>query len=313
VVYRHIKAEKPQVVLHDVEADLVQADIDKFVSAKLQNISISRSDVEILVKTSGKLFIYASTMVKYISEFPGLAHSRLKKVLSLMHTPDQHQTQGLDDLYKNILESAIPFGKLSPDEQEEYLNIVHTSISVGRPVSCSVISKLLQLPLKQVEDTISNLQSVLYVAGQDQSIYTFHASFPDYILTQKRANDMYCDPLKHHTLLTNACLHLMMEQLKFNICDLPSSFLLDNKVPGLKETIQERIDDGLQYSCNYWGYHLSGSGLNEDIMHNLERFIGEKGIFWIEAMNLLGRLLWCIEILDSLLLKVCIYMEKILK
>jgi hypothetical protein len=65
--------------LHDIEQDLVEADISLFLDTQLRNIRTSRrsprfpsnwptcKDIEILTRLSGKLFIYASTAVKFIA------------------------------------------------------------------------------------------------------------------------------------------------------------------------------------------------------------------------------------------------------
>ena len=91
-----------------------------------------------------------------------------------------------------------------------------------------------------------------------------------------------------------------LKQLKFNICDLPSSFLCDSEVPGLQETITERIGDTLAYSCNFWTYHLFHSKLAYGIVTKVKTFLERQGVFWIEAMNLLELLPRCGEILDDL-------------
>ncbi|THU82473.1 hypothetical protein K435DRAFT_691398 [Dendrothele bispora CBS 962.96] len=145
------------------------------------------------------------------------------------------------------------------------------------------------------------MQSVLYVS--DQLIYTFHASFADYITTEYRSGGMYCNEIEQHTLLSHATFN-HMNNLRFNICDLPSSFLPDSYVPGIEDRLKN-ISDTLDYACTYWGYHIAGSNGNEELMKVLKNFVENKSVFWIEAMNLMKKLPVCQENIDYVL-QVCI-------
>lgn len=55
-----------QFVLHSVEESSVQEDIFSYLKHELQNISPSSEDIKSLVHLSGKLFIYAATVVKVV-------------------------------------------------------------------------------------------------------------------------------------------------------------------------------------------------------------------------------------------------------
>ncbi|THU81936.1 hypothetical protein K435DRAFT_766984, partial [Dendrothele bispora CBS 962.96] len=236
-IYKHLNAPNPlpaesqveKMYLHNVEESVVQEDIAIYLSYKLQDLGITQLDMDKLIKSSGKLFIYAATLVKYICDpdFPDLALSKVQEMTSMGSIPDRTQTQVLDQLYSTILRNAIP-ERLTPSQRKDYLGIIHTIITAGRPLTCSIISELLGMQEKLVEATISRMQSVLYVS--DYLIYTFHASFADYIVTKDRSVDMYCNKTECHTLLSHS-IFSHMNNLRFNICDLPSSFLADKDVP----------------------------------------------------------------------------------
>lgn len=81
-----------------------------------------------------------------------------------------------------------------------------------------------------------------------------------------------------------------MEDLKFNICNLPSSFICDTDVPGLDRRIEENIGGALKYSCQFWSYHFILGEIQEGIIQKLEVLLREKGIYWIEVMSILGLL-----------------------
>ncbi|THU94407.1 hypothetical protein K435DRAFT_839878 [Dendrothele bispora CBS 962.96] len=305
-IYRHLNAPRPlpaesqveKMYLHNVEESLVQGDIAIYLSYKLQDLNIAQVDMNKLIKSSGKLFIYAATLVKYICDpdFPDLASSKVQEMTSMGNSPDKNQTQDLDQLYSTILKKAIP-ERLTSGQRKDYLGIIHTIITAGRPLTCSIISELLGMQQKLVEATISRMQSVLYVS--DQLIYTFHASFADYIVTEDRSGGMYCNEIGQHTLLSHATLN-HMTNLKFNICDLPSSFLADKDVPDIEGRLKN-ISDTLDYACTLWGYHIARSNGNDKLIKELESFVEAKSVFWIEAMNLMKKLPVCQENIDYIL------------
>ncbi|KAF5373835.1 hypothetical protein D9758_000999 [Tetrapyrgos nigripes] len=284
--------------LHNVEKSIVKKDISLFLESGLIELGISKDKLDILVERSGALFIYAATLVKYLTSGGHRASSRLEKVLNVKGSPDKIQTQMLDELYTQILSDSLD--KLSPEEKDQSIKVIHTAIMTGTPVSCQIIADLLGYKLQDVKATISELQSVLYTSGPEEVIYTFHASFADYITSKDRAEDLHCNASEHHSVLARGCFDQMERKLHFNICSLPSSFLSDSKVAGLNEAITQKLGGAVQYSCIFWGYHLTeGEKLNV----GMEKFLQKKILFWIEAMNLMGKMSECIRTLDLVLKK----------
>ncbi|KAF5354465.1 hypothetical protein D9758_012418 [Tetrapyrgos nigripes] len=293
---RHLKIKGPisegsnvdRMFLHDVDESLVKADIIKYLNAqfKLSDLLISAEDIERLAKMSGKLFIFAATLVKFIldPDNTDLSEERLLEVLDLKQEPDKLQTQALDDLYTVVLENA--FKNQTERGKKQSLKILHTVITVKEAIPHSVIADMLDVGITKVEGVISKLHSVLYVVDSDHSIYPLHASFSDYIMAKERTKEIFwCDEQMYHTMLSQACFRNMMEKLKFNIGEIPSSFVIDKDIPDGQNL--KNIDQTLRYSCNYWPHHFWGSNLEQDIVKIWERFIEAKIIFWIEAMNLL--------------------------
>ncbi|KAF5370317.1 hypothetical protein D9758_006979 [Tetrapyrgos nigripes] len=299
-MHKYLKIDGPlsegsnvdRMFLHDVEESLVQADIIRFLTCQFEHseLSVSEHNINKLANMSGKLFIFAATIVKFILEKhnPIMAEKRMNRVLDLKSKQEKHQTKGLDELYDTVLEHSFDFEKSLSEEKDTYLMILHAVITVQKPVSPSVISKMLGLQLQEVEEVIRELYSVLYIADSDQAIYTLHASFPDYIRTKGRAKGAFwCNEGLYHTILGKACFKNMMEELKFNICQLPSSFLADKDVPGISDKLRA-IDETLRYSCRYWPYHFIWSDMTEEVIKQWKGCMEKKSLFWIEVMNLLG-------------------------
>ena len=81
----------------------------------------------------------------------------------------------------------------------------------------------------------------------------------------------------------------MRSELCFNICNLPSSFLLDSEVPNLQLEVEEKICDSLRYACQYWTEHVVQATYSEHkaLQAHIVEFLSTQFLFWIEAMNLL--------------------------
>ena len=109
--------------------------------------------------------------------------------------------------------------------------------------------------------------------------------------------DMSCDLASHHALLTHSCFHIMMSGLCFNICNLPSSFLLDSEAPNLQ--VEDKICDSLRHACQHWAGHLVQATPSEHkALHvRIVDFLHTHVLFWIEAMNLLRMSSQCAHIL----------------
>jgi hypothetical protein len=117
-------------------------------------------------------------------------------------------------------------------------------------------------------------------------VSTLHASFPDFLLDQQRSGQFYCDRAQHHHLLTDRCFDLMKKQLRFNICDLRSSFVFDRDVVDLEDRVKKNISAGLFYACRYWGEHLPLATLSDGLHDKLAEFLADRLLFWMEVLNL---------------------------
>ncbi|THU86871.1 WD40 repeat-like protein [Dendrothele bispora CBS 962.96] len=285
--------------LHNVEKNLVQDDIRKFLKNKLQDVTDEQ--IQILVNSSAKLFIYAATTVKYIKGAEEWQKRRLHEVLHSAQGPNPLHIKPMDVLYSKIFEGAIAISERTPEERKESLRVAHTVVSTATPVTCDTISQLLGYDIETVQAIITSLQSVMYINNEDKKVYTFHASFSDYIFSAERSREDYCDQLVHQVVLEEACLSIMDKKLHFNMGNLPSSFLLDKEVEGIDKRIAENIPEELEYCCFFWAYHLRKCRVDEEMISMLEAFIQKKMIFWIEAMFLLDRLPLCLDILEMTL------------
>lgn len=296
--------------LYDVPTTTVGNDITKYLEVKLPKLR-GKPQLATLVEKADGLFIYAATIVRYLcprSQMTKGEQLKLMKTL-LSSTSGGNTTSLIDDLYQQILLAA--FRGLDDDLLQDRLKILHTLLCTEERVSTLVAARLVSDDPDMGEKAklvIGDLHAVLYI--KDDLVLWHHASFPDFMFDQSRSKfkvsgadsriiDMSCDEETHHALLTHSCFRVLKSNLRFNLCDLPSSFLLDSEVPDLDRRVKENISDVLTYSCRYWGQHLARTSRDyKSLLNCIRNFLSVQVLFWIEAMNLLHSRAQCTQILQ---------------
>jgi len=84
----------------------------------------------------------------------------------------------------------------------------------------------------------------------------------------------------------------MTTALKFNICELESSYLSNVEVRDLEERISQKIPGALQYSCIHWSRHLCSDWdpTCVDIEEALDKFLkGEWPLYWLEVLSVMEK------------------------
>ena len=285
--------------LHEVPTDAVKVDIVAYLKDKLPNLRDEPQLTDLAEKADG-LFIYAATVIRYITPRPRMAKLEqidlMSKLLGSTWVMSSATGSLVDELYEQILREA--FSNLENEQFHRRLSILHTFLCTEERVSPSVAAGLISdIGMEELASIIvDDLHAVLYVNDEGRVLW-YHASFPDFIFTQSRSNfaisgdvvNMSCNVAAHNTVLTHRCFRIMMSNLRFNICNLPSSFLLDSEVPELAQLVQTNISDILAYCCRYWSKHLSQTASNDrdDLRTYIRDFLHIHVLFWIEAMNLL--------------------------
>jgi hypothetical protein len=164
---------------------------------------------------------------------------------------------------------------------------LRTVVCAREPVTLETIESLHSLKKDTLRRSLEPLRSVLYVQDSvDGKVAPFHASFPDYILQHDRSKQFHCNAAEHHELLTNDCFDVMKAQLRFNICNLESSFVFDKDVPDLEDRVRKYISSTLSYACQYWAEHLKRGNFSEVVHKNLDEFLMKQLLFWMEVLNL---------------------------
>ena len=289
-------------ILHEIEKDIVSADIAIYAREELAIIAKERKAgslisgwppedrLNTLVRLSGTLFIYAATACKYVGG-GGSIMERLEDVTDISPNSPNSETSALDDLYGRILSDA--FRVANNREKGEIQKVLRAVISVHTPLSINGLSKLLNIKAENVNEALSFLHSVIYIPeNMDLPISTFHASFTDFITTEKRSGEYCLEPSKSHHMLGLHCLGLLQSSLMENICQLEGVSVSNMDVS--PSTVKDQIPEALEYACVNWASHVanikSGGEVMREVRDALYSFFNEKLLQWFECLSLLAQL-----------------------
>ena len=303
-------------LLHEVELSDVNEDIRLFLQEKLTAIAKRRSDFDVsnpwpcdqdlttLTKKSSGLFIFASTVARFI----GSEHHELDERLQLIIMPSDSTIHeggaGIDPLYTQVLEHAFS-GINETTVFSNLRGVLGTVILAFNPLSRKQIEKILGVSARLITTTLRHLHSVLLVPIEDsKEIRVFHKSFPDFLQDHNRCSNpkFLIDTPTHHGDIALGCLELL-KMLKSNPCDLPD-FVMNQDVANLKELLQDRVGSATRYACGYWAMHLRHSPTAGDytprLIASATEFFKVNGIQWIEVMSLENQLESVIDSIHNL-------------
>ncbi|KAF9443126.1 hypothetical protein P691DRAFT_809419 [Macrolepiota fuliginosa MF-IS2] len=220
-----------------VDSDAAVQDIERYLHAEFTNIrkkhpnafpgptSVWPSDSDFLkvARASSGLFVFASTLTKYISI--GSPASRLKLIVALIDRSTLRSTRVpqspfslLDMLYTQIM-SDVP---------EDLLPVAKSLLGYFRLVSKRSISgkglvdacNILGLYQDEAYDALRKLHSVLTCSSPEgakrDGITFFHASFADFFLDRARSQNYYVDLDQECTNTWRCYIRILRESCQAN-------------------------------------------------------------------------------------------------
>ncbi|KDQ11712.1 hypothetical protein BOTBODRAFT_637097 [Botryobasidium botryosum FD-172 SS1] len=250
------------------------------------------STVRELARRADGLFIWAKVACAFLRSAVGssVREKRLNELLASSYAHDPARNMGA--LYEHALSESFA----QSDDNDRVIRTVLGAIIVARiPLSGSALTTLLGDRDIDIMEVVQKLKSVLYVNdAKGGTVRICHTSFRDFLVNSKHCpSRFYIDQALHDNRLANACLRTMSRDLRFNICNLESSHLLNAEVDNLATRVENMISSELQYSCLFWADHLRSilKSTGSEIMPLLHDFFFQPSVlYWIEVLSLLGRL-----------------------
>ena len=174
-----------------------------------------------LVKKSSGQFIYAATVVKYVSSILHFPTERLDVILGIKPSTDRPFAE-LDALYKHILSSVADseimkqiMGVLFLINSVEFVTLPQ-SLPTAMTRTAQGLASLLFLSLGDADNCVINLSSILGVSETSDSkgteeITVLHVSLGDFLLDKERSDSYHVDKSTFFTKFVSHCLRHIKE------------------------------------------------------------------------------------------------------
>jgi AAA ATPase domain len=249
-----------------------------------------------LAKAAEGLFQWAAVASGFINNPDSLGLSIKRRVQRLLGHSRGLSGEGLlDNLYEEVLKQYFK----SEEAQALFRSVMGQLLAAIEPLSIHSLIGLRRHSPAPVDDPeesdselvveiLSHLGSLLSnVTPSDQMrpIIPLHTSFRDF-LTNRTSNVFYVDLEVAHHHLAYSCLGFMLDNLKFNICRLETSYLANKDVPDLDSRIGKYIPPALSYACISWGNHLEHVAFDGALFGKLKSLFEKKFLFWLEVLSL---------------------------
>jgi hypothetical protein len=295
---RHMKDSELAAKTHD--------DIIVFLQERLPSDAFRNYGDALALKAEG-LFQWAAVASRFILDPPGrFGYSKKKCINHLLKPGTNRDGQGpLDELYKEVLEGYFT------DQEARLLfrSVVGQLITSIEPLcirSLTTLRRHVDAGAADDDDDdhddddggavlillrrLGSLLSNVYSSDENLPIIPLHTSFRDFLTNQEKSGEFWVDLHDAHRQLAHSCLGLLLNNLKFNICNLETSYLANKDVADLKSRIDEHIPPALFYACLFWDDHLEHIGFETDLYGKLRTFFEMKLLFWLEALSLMNNM-----------------------
>jgi hypothetical protein len=262
-------------------------DIRFFAEKRLSNIAERRhltnwpseGQISHLVDLSRGLYIFVETLWWIVDRRPGREKETLDQVLN--KSPEE----GLGDLYRLY---TLAITTITANDFGIIIGAI-ICVSKYRPLRDDTLAVLLGLEASTVRTWVDALSSLFYRDGSDGKVRVRHLSIIDYVEHPSCPKAFRPDLKESNTIIGKSCLRVMIQELKFNICDLETSSKFNADFSDLSSRIERNISDVLQYSCVHWADHLCsiddwlGTGIRSMLPEVLKR---ERSLHWMEVLSL---------------------------
>jgi len=277
------------LLMEDIPTGLTVRDISVYVHNALRDVEgLEPGDLNRLANAAGDSFQWASTACRYIGgnvDRQGTELPRERLALFL------NGNKGLDELYSRILDEH--FGDASVVGLERLKLILGQIIGVKEPMSLRALWELTpresrtDLTLGDFHRIVRRLASLL-VNTHDFGlpIFPFHTSFADFLHDANKPHKYLIDVNQANHSLAVGCLEVMERELRFNICQIPTSYKANKNIENLDILIKDHISRHLDYASHFWAQHISCLPTVDDATSlKLQCLLSSRFLEWLEVMS----------------------------
>ncbi|KAJ2929151.1 hypothetical protein H1R20_g7947, partial [Candolleomyces eurysporus] len=190
----------------------------------------TKEDIEKLVAAASGQFVYAATVVKYLSERRGSPVDRLRAIINW--TPEGGQQtrplELLDNLYRNILSTAKElYEAVDTNRGRDFLLLVRAhqmnsdARMDGRQSSIRTFDEIISLEEGGHQVLFSDLHSLVFVrqnprrAEAWEEMHSYHLSFSEFLDSELRAQHLFVSETRVRQYVVESCLQKLLQQEDF--------------------------------------------------------------------------------------------------
>jgi hypothetical protein len=295
--------------IEEIDPETAKNDIRLYVAQSLTDQTwdtpggwrIANRDADEITSRANGLFIFAATAVRYV-------HTRSSDLDVHPQESVDHLLKGahlnqLHEIYLQIIEEAIGIPVDVDQRVERIRKVLGAIVDLVEPQDVESLSGLLDIDVQELRRTLIRLSAVLHVPEEAGVIKIIHLSFREFLTgaIQAKHPELLCGTEVQRLSLALNTLRVMQKELRFNICDLPTSHLRNVDVDGLEERKRTYISGHLVYSCRFWVVHLTASHYTLQVAQIAGKFLLEHLLFWLEVLSLAGAVDSAVEALSNLI------------
>ncbi len=308
VGFGKIKDSYQDIILQDIPKPVIEHDISTFLEHELArirqeyNASVeddrqlprgwpTKPNIQSLAEIAVPLFIFAATICRFVDDRKyGRPEALLTKVL---HQQTKNHMSALAETYLLVLNQQINGLDKQNTERtlHDFRDIVGPIVILATPLTIKALGEILGISRHAIDDRLVLLHSVLSVPLLSTTpVRLLHLSFRDFLVddSNRDMNPFWINEKRTHAGMMASCMRVL-ECLKQDLCDIG--------IPGTpRSTISVKkintcLSPAVQYSCQYWIYHLDKAEtfLSDD--GEVHQFLTRHFLHWIEALALMGRAL----------------------
>ena len=294
--------------LHRVPHSDITRDIRKYVEEGFVMMSgdkgwgdnwYNQDDIDFIVIQADVLFIYASTVLKFLRDSKFRPESRLDVLRQMTFTATTTKTGALRPLhvlYSVILMNLGKVEDLEAFEVDLVRNVLFVLSCSPNSLSIPVISELLGTKPANVWACISSLSSVVLLPPNphehSKPIMPLHASFPEFIQSSSLLlpEHFRFNVKDSHCCFLARCLEIMNEGLREGLFGAEADrWTRRSDIPS--GALSQAVSPTLQYAARSWVSHGIKAELQEPMSESaksvfapMSTFVNTHLLHWLEFL-----------------------------
>ncbi|KAG6332128.1 hypothetical protein ID866_6965 [Astraeus odoratus] len=289
--------------MEEIPSACVERDIRSYICDQLPTLVnvLNEEDIVRFVRMSDGLFEWARLACEFIKSHKGGLDLKQR-----YHEITSHATGGedlLDTMYTIILKDVI---ETTPRALTRFRSVMQQVLWASEPLSIDSMNALRYMFSNAADrynvDIILEVMAPLLsgIANRSVPIRALHTSFHDFLTNAHRSGEFFVPRADVHLDMAFASLQVLRHDLRFNICNLASSYVFNSDVLDMDQRISTHISRHLSYACRFWGTHLQETNFCELLAIEVKYFFDDvKVLLWLETLSLLNAIQHAVTILDS--------------